>query len=130
MKYLIALLLFTGSVPSFSCDEISGVYKSVSETHWNYIISISGRDLNVNFSTYWYGGEGKKYGEDRFEVNSDYTGYCDKQGNEYVLKFDNKNVVVKFYEKLSLKELGEERHLSGISGVFFGESEINLWKFN
>ena len=130
MKSLILLLMLTGTASSFSCDEISGVYKSVSESHWNYVISISGEDLNVNYSNYWYGGEGKNYGEERYEVNSDFTGYCQKQGEDYILKFDGKKILFSFDKNLSLDELGEDRSLPGISGVLFGEYETNLWKFN
>ncbi len=126
MKYITVLLLL-GSASSFSCDEISGVYKSDSESHWQYVVSINGSDLYVNYSNYWYGGEERNYGEERYEVSSNFTGYCRKQGSKYVLKFDNKKITV-IHENISDSESRSSgKSTQIISGVFFDKQRIYLW---
>jgi len=129
MKNQILLFLMLFSFGTYACDDISGTYSSVSETHWNYIVTISGEDINVNYSTYWYGGSEENYGDERYEVNTDYKGYCTKKDGGYLLKYDGKEVSIDFNPNLSLSELGEDRSLPGISGEFFKDRSINLWKF-
>jgi len=124
MKYLTVLLLI-GSAHSIACDEITGVYNSDSESHWHYSVSINGSDLYVNYSNYWYAEDETNYGEERYEVHSDFTGYCRKKGSEYVLKFDNKKITVTHNDYSDIQT--SNKNTQKISGIFFGKQRISLW---
>jgi hypothetical protein len=125
MRYLLVLISLM-SAPSFSCDEISGVYKSNSESHWNYEVSIDGSDLYVHYTNHWYVDDELLKMTERYEVNSDFIGYCRKKGNEYLLKFDSKVISIS-HEDYSESSSNNEKSQK-ISGTFFGDHRINLWK--
>ncbi len=124
---IISSLLLTFSQFAFSCVGISGTYETVSESHWSYTIRINEKYATVEFSNYWYGGEGRNYGEERYGIENIYTGYCEKTESGYILKYNNIKLPILFDSKLSAEDIGEDGHYPGITAEFTKNKPIKLW---
>ena len=136
MKALIFLSAFLLTpLPLFACNDISGKYKSVSESHWNYIVEIYPRGsfpsgVEINYSYYWFGLDEDGQSDEQYKTTNIYEGYCTKSGGDYYLKFDGRTEKMIFDKYMSLQVLGEEGTLPGIEVEFLDGKKTKLWKFN
>ncbi len=100
IKLCTYLLVFIISLPVFGCNEISGVYKSVSETHWNYQLEINNSSAKLTYTNYW---RGKNDAKTKLKQISE--GSCSKKDNEYILTFVERSI------KLSNRTLFKTRYI-------------------
>ena len=136
MKALIFLSAFLLTpLPLFACNDISGKYKSVSESHWNYVIEIYPRGnfpsgVEINYFYYWFGRDEDGQSDEQYKTTNTYEGYCTKSGNDHYLKFDGRTEKIIFNKNMSLQVLGEEGTLPGIEVEFSDGKKTKLWKFD
>jgi hypothetical protein len=123
MKYLIATL-FLVSMSSYAedCRKISGTYKSVSETHWNFEVSINGEKAVLTYTNYISGRK-----ETRTDERTVSKGYCEANQNEYTLTFAEKSVSITYHPELSRASFGAQGHSPGITGAFLSNKTVELW---
>jgi hypothetical protein len=131
MKFFILfILMFSISTFSFSCEEIIGTFNSDGpshydfEGHWKYTVEIYSRGsipegIEISYSTYWFGSEEDGLGDEQYQTNTTYEGYCVESKDGYHLKF-NENVVRVSFDK--------EGSQPSITGEFFKGRNISLRK--
>ncbi|MCK4586098.1 MAG: hypothetical protein KAU29_02075 [Gammaproteobacteria bacterium] len=123
MKRISFVMLFF-ITPTYACNDISGTYSSVSETHWNFIIKIQNSIVDYEYSTYWY-----DVNDERQEKIVTKTGKCTEQNEQYILEFSDETIAIKHYKSLSQKSFGRDKFSPGIIGKFLNGRNVELWSF-
>ncbi len=123
MRITVSLIILLLSAPVLSCDLIQGKFNSVSETHWNFELKVSGSNATLIHKNY---NTGK--GNLRVDETVQYQGNCKKTDSGYKLTFLNKIIDVKYFNKLSHKSFGKDSTSPGIVGNFFNDRSIELWR--
>ncbi len=123
IKFFVYLIVLIISLPVFGCNEISGVYKSVSETHWNYQLEINNSYAKLIYTNYW---RGKNDAKTKLKQISE--GSCSKNDNEYLLTFVERSIKIQYHKLLSHKPYGGEGESPGITGEFNEGKTNNLWQ--
>ncbi len=124
LRQIQFILLIALSLPSLACDDINGLYKSYSETHWHFDLLIKGADATLTYSDYSYGVR-----DSRTDFTKEDKGYCEPKGDDYLLIFAGEEILIKYHKKLSHAAFGQEGSSTGITGKFFPEQEVKLWNF-
>lgn len=107
---------------ALACTEISGTYHSVSETHWNFELTIEAESAILIYTNYTNGQK-----DTRTDEKTISHGYCEKSGESFKLNFADKELPFTYIEQLSRASFGGQGHSAGISGEFIENREIELW---
>ena len=108
---------------SISCESVNGTYVTVSETHWNYELTIKGDRATLTYTDHWYGD-----GETMTESTVVYSGYCEVLSeNTYKLKFAGVDTELRYFPELSKEIIGEYAFAPGFISKLMADYEIRLW---
>jgi len=119
---MVILLTSLTSCPVLACKEITGVYQSVSETHWSFELNINDDKAILTYTDHWFG-----VSDTSSEIKLVSSGYCKKLENDFLLTFAERTISIKYHKSLSHKSYGAEGSSPGISGEFIEKQINNLW---
>lgn len=122
IKQTLFLFLVLNIYSAYACEDIEGIYKSDSETHWSFELVINKTDAKLTYETYWYGNESLRVDE---KVISE--AICKKESDGYLLTFGDKVVKIKHHALLNYTSFAQKGGVPGITGNFFPNREVELW---
>jgi hypothetical protein len=125
MKLFSVLILFAFFSPNaLACSEISGKYSTVSESEWNYELSISNEEAVLRYSAHEHTDS-----EEIIEIEKTENGVCKNVSGKYVLSFNDKEFGLEYHSQLSHKSFGS---LGASPGVIvehlIPETKLEFWK--
>lgn len=125
MKIFITLVLFIFFNQKVqACSEISGNYSTVSESEWNYDLSISNEKAVLHYSAHEHTD-----GEKITEIEKTEEGSCENVDGTYVLTFYGIKYSLTYHSQLSHKSFGSSGSSPGVTVEnLIPKTTLKFWK--
>jgi hypothetical protein len=118
--HIFTLVLLT--TPAWACEEIEGLYHSVSETHWNFVLELTGSNAILTYTDYSSG-----VGDTRTDYRTISQGHCAKENSGHFLTFAERTISIEHHPDLTHSSYGAKGSSPGITGGFIKGQLVHLW---
>jgi len=119
----IFILLIVFPTFAYGCNTVEGIYSSVSETHWNFILKIEGDKATLTYTDYWYGEK-----DTRTDTQRVSQGVCSNLASKfYSFKFSDQTIKLQYHSALSHKSYGSKGSSPGFTKPLIDNQNVELW---